>query len=201
MRPRSPRALTSIIGLVCLVTIASCAKSVTMPAKPLSWSAPISIDAGNSILSVSCPSSTFCMAVDGNGGGIDYDGTSWSSPLEVDGGGVLSSVSCPSSSFCMAVDSEGNAFSYNGSSWSSGTSIYNGSGGLPIEYVSCTSASFCMAAGDNNIMSYNGSSWSSVATSAVTDTFISVSCTSSSFCVLVDILTVGFHPQPVGGLC
>jgi hypothetical protein len=73
----------------------------------------------NDPVSVSCPSSSFCMVVDGNGNAVSYDGTSWSSPVRIDGTTALSSISCPSSSVCMAVDWSGNVLRYNGTSWSS----------------------------------------------------------------------------------
>ena len=66
--------------------------------------------------SVSCPSATFCAAVDGVGNALIYNGSSWSSPSDIDAiMSTLRSVSCPSTTFCVAVDPVGNVFTYNGS--------------------------------------------------------------------------------------
>ena len=63
--------------------------------------------------SVSCPSPSFCAAVDYEGNALTYDGTSWSVPSQVDPGGGLDSVTCPSPSFCAAVDYFGYALSFS----------------------------------------------------------------------------------------
>ncbi len=67
------------------------------------------MDAGFSLNSVSCPSATFCAAVDNAGGILSWDGNSWGYAADGDGDNDLSSVSCPSASFCAAVDSSGHA--------------------------------------------------------------------------------------------
>ena len=53
---------------------------------------------------MSCPSASFCVAVDDDGNAFTYNGSSWSTPSRIDTIGDLTSVSCPSSSFCVAVD-------------------------------------------------------------------------------------------------
>jgi hypothetical protein len=70
------------------------------------------VDARNSFSGVSCPTSTFCVAVDnvGNvitssnptGGKADWKVT------KVDGRNYLYGVSCPSTTFCVAIDGIGN---------------------------------------------------------------------------------------------
>ncbi len=64
-----------------------------------------------SIFSVSCPTTSFCVAVDGEGNALIYDGSSWSTN-EIDPGTSVYSVDCPSTAFCAAVDQEGNAITY-----------------------------------------------------------------------------------------
>lgn len=66
------------------------------------------------LASVSCPSASFCVAVDWGGRALTYDGSSWSVPLTIDPGHALSSVSCPSELFCAAVDYRGNVLTYRG---------------------------------------------------------------------------------------
>ena len=170
---------------------------VSAPAEALSWSSPLSIDSsGGSLLSVSCPSASFCVAVDYPGNALTWNGNSWSSPVSVDPynpttglGGALTSVSCPSASFCAAVDGFGNALTWNGSSWSNPLSIDPSAG---LSSVSCPSASFCAAVDSGGgALTWNGSSWSSP---LIIDPYnpgigqgdpTSVSCPSASFCAAV----------------
>jgi len=147
----------------------------------LAWSSPALID--ESVLnSVSCVSSTFCMAVDDFGRALIYNGTAWSSPMSIgDGTAIVSSVSCVSTTFCMAVDHNGYALSYNGATWSSPTLIDPTS----LTSVSCVSSTFCMAVDvDGYVENFDGVTWS---TALNIDTGLtSVSCVSTTFCMAVD---------------
>ena len=64
------------------------------------WSTPQSIGWGSR---VTCASRAFCMAVDGSGNALTYDGTSWSDPARFDDAGGLASLSCPEDDACVAV--------------------------------------------------------------------------------------------------
>jgi hypothetical protein len=112
---------------------------------------------GVSLTSVSCTSSSFCMAVDTRGAALTYNGSTWSAPLSADStGGPLTSVSCTSTTFCAAADGSGNALTYNGSTWSSTDADQANN----ITAVSCTSMSFCEAVDSaGNGVNYNGISW------------------------------------------
>jgi len=154
-------------------------------------------DGDYSLHSVSCTSSSFCVAVDGNGSAYTYDGSAWSGPVRIDpNGGGLSSVSCVSSSFCVAVDGAGNALMYNGSSWSSQSIDPNGQG---LTAVSCASTSFCMATDTAGHAVEYGPLPAGLGTSALTlvgrlrvtaDGVITrVSCTGSAPCVATETLT------------
>jgi len=169
---------------VCVALLASSAR-----AKASSWSAPTRID-GAPTTAVSCPSESFCMAVDTNGRALTYDDGSWGAPVTVinpenENGfvGDFHSVSCTSASFCAAVDAAGDAVTYNGASWSTPVKID------PNEYlyaVSCASTSFCIAMDvSGNEMTYNGSSWSIPASiDGIFGTrFWAISCQSASFCM------------------
>jgi hypothetical protein len=93
------------------------------------WSAPVNADpngltmgeGGISWPVVSCPTSSFCAAVDGASGNVvTFDGSSWSAPVNIDSKAAnsdrgpvlifLMSVSCRSAMFCVAGDSIGDAF-------------------------------------------------------------------------------------------
>jgi hypothetical protein len=147
------------------------------------WSAPMSVDSAP-VVSVSCPSASFCVAVDVNGNTVTFNGSSWSAPASIDGTNVLSSVSCPSAAFCAAVDVNGNTVNYNGSSWSAPSSIDSGH---VLSSVSCPSSSFCVAVDSvGRAVTFNGSSWSAPASIDGTNVLSSVSCPSASFCAAVD---------------
>src|SRR5436309_1617103 len=134
------RLLFVVAALAILGTCAS-------PAPAMSgWSAPALIDPAFHATAVSCPSSTFCAAVDNAGDAVTFDGLAWGSQARIDGSpgpNGLVSVSCPTASFCVAVDSNGNALTYNGASWSTPVRA----GGGTLSSVSCTSSTFCAAVG------------------------------------------------------
>jgi len=156
------------------------ATKLTQPA----WGTPTTIDSTRSIKSVSCPTSSFCAAVDASGYATTYNGASWSAPSDIDGTHAIEAVSCASSSFCEAVDNAGNALTYNGSSWSSASSIDST---RVINGLSCPSASFCAAVDASGYATtFNGTSWSSPSRIDNHRALDAVSCTSSSFCKAVD---------------
>ncbi len=140
--------------------------------------------------SVSCPTATFCMAVDEFGNNaLQWNGTSWSAPVTIDPSGdrvELTSVSCPTVSFCVAVDSLGRALTWNGRWWSGPLPIDPRGAGM--ESVSCPSTSYCVAVdGNGNALTWNGRSWSAPVLIDDTGTGLqSVSCASASFCVAGD---------------
>jgi hypothetical protein len=146
------------------------------------WSAPSGIDPQNVLTSVSCASSSFCVAVTHSGHAATFNGSSWSPPAIVDSNGYgFSSVACPSSSFCVAVDGgNGNAFIFDGSAWGPAANI--DSGGEGFRTVSCASATFCVAVDYyDRALTFNGTSWSAPVSTANAGTS-SVSCPSASFC-------------------
>jgi hypothetical protein len=137
--------------------------------------------------SVSCPTATFCMAVDQSGNNaLQWNGTSWSAPASTDPGGdkvELNSVSCASPSFCVAVDSLGRALVWDGSTWTGPHTIT----GIGLTSVSCSSSTSCVAVdGDGDALTYDGTSWSSARVDRTGSSLQSVSCASSTFCAAGD---------------
>jgi RHS repeat-associated protein len=147
------------------------------------WSAPSTVDSTRSVKSVSCPSASFCAAVDTSGYATIYNGTSWSTPSDIDGSHALESVSCTSSTFCKAVDNDGNVLSYTGT-WSSASSIDST---RVIDSVTCTTSSFCAAVDASGYATtYNGTSWATATDVDGSHALESVSCTSSTSCLATD---------------
>ncbi|HXQ61388.1 MAG TPA: IPT/TIG domain-containing protein [Acidimicrobiales bacterium] len=156
------------------------------------WSAPALVDSTTpeNLAAVSCPTTTFCMALDSLGRALVYNGTRWSAPVTVLADDVLASVSCASSTLCAAVDFNGQAFIYNGHHWSAPDAI-DVPAAMPS--VSCAPAStLCIAlSGDLGPYGfiYNGTTWSSAVLmdGSGTTGMASVSCPTTTFCLAFDV--------------
>jgi hypothetical protein len=151
-----------------------------------SWAAPVHV-ASSQLNGVSCPTSSFCMAVGEGGQALTYDGSSWSSATTIDGTNDLRAVSCPTSSFCAAVGDHGQIVTFDGTSWGTPLQL---SPPVNLTSVSCPIASFCVAAGEDYLGGggtstiYSGAAWTGP--TPLEQSFgalLSVSCTSASFCM------------------
>jgi Divergent InlB B-repeat domain len=184
-------ALALVLGCVSLGAVPALATA----AYPVDFAAAQSIgDATNTINGVSCPSVSFCAAVDAQGYALVTStpavASSWQRAY-LPSGPPLSAISCPSASFCVAVDTTGNAFVSSDplgatpASWSEKTQIAGN--GHALESVSCPSSSTCVAASpDNGLLVSNdgGSSWAVVSGTAPAAP-ASVSCPSTALCVAI----------------
>jgi hypothetical protein len=131
---------------------------------------------------VSCPTRSFCAALDSFGRELTYNGRRWSAakPIWSTGQGSTDrSISCPSSRFCVAPAPGARTAIYNGRSWRLVKS--------PAATASCSSSRFCLGVtAAKHPVSFNGKSWSR-ANHSITisgNTYGAVSCSSSSFCAL-----------------
>ncbi|MCX7115887.1 MAG: hypothetical protein NTW08_08290 [Gammaproteobacteria bacterium] len=146
------------------------------------WDAGTTID-NDFLQSVSCPSNSFCMAIDSSGKAIRYDGTSWGAPTAIGMSQTLNAISCSSSSFCMAVGYNGKAAIYNGTNW---TQKDVGNRTVTLTAVSCVDSSFCMAVGTGPqgvIYKYNNGAWASPIRRP--NALYGVSCPTTTFCMAV----------------
>jgi uncharacterized Fe-S cluster protein YjdI len=168
----------------------------------LRWGSPDLVDNWQSTPeAVSCPTATFCVAVDQEGNAVPYDGHNWGTPVsidppriyKVDGSlepdpGRLVAVSCASATFCVAIDSYF-ALTYNGKTWSK-PRLINVAGaqqdamGGSLSSVSCPSVGFCAAEDGSDVYFLHGKTWTEQ--KGVDPFATSISCSSSSFCVVVD---------------
>ena len=173
------------------------------------WTAPP--NAGSGFLpSVSCTSSSFCLALGSPAGAERWDGHQWSElsapdPFDPDTDTGLLSVSCVSPTFCLAVGSpkQGNgtalAATWNGASWTTLTPARPaGSAGTALAGVSCASTTSCVAAGYYVATPgafprmltevWNGTSWKIGSPNLRVNTdnplHISVSCASATACMV-----------------
>ncbi len=127
------------------------------------WSSPTPVHNAGRLSSVSCPSPSFCAAVDLDGNYTTYNNGTWSSATTADTTGQPNAVSCTSSSFCVLGDNGGYALMWNGSTWAMAPPESQGnpidSGGVFVS-VSCAVPAFCIA-GDayGYVFNWNGSAW------------------------------------------
>ena len=158
---------------------------------------------------VSCPSTSFCVAVGYSYGAQpvieDWEGGNWTLAANpnVSSGMQLQAISCTSVTFCMAVGT--GAEEWNGTAWS----VVTWSDDFPVPpyqpghpsqpgpmvSVSCLSPTFCMGVTSTFPISavdeWDGTTWSFVgALQTGEDSLGGVSCVSASFCMAVGDSTV-----------
>ncbi len=178
---------------------------------------------GDFLSSISCPSTSLCVAEGGDGSGKGDIVTttnpgattpSWALPQEVATRGFTGNISCPSSSLCVAAASPDSGSTGNllvttnptggATAWTA-TSLPN-----PLGAVTCASDSLCLA------MDYNGaiwsttnptggaSAWSSTA-NGLTDPYESpvvydgLACGSTSMCLALTGGAAASATNPTGG--
>jgi hypothetical protein len=155
--------------------------------------ATTSVNNPNGFNTISCPSQTFCMAIDKLGNTFKYSSGTWSSITPTLG--ALSQttsslqVSCTSNAFCIAAlpggGSDEDYYVWGGTTWGSVHVLE--STGATITGLSCTSTSFCVATDTSDFaLKFNGATWTPtasrlVAGSSVNDLFY-VSC-AGTFCL------------------
>ena len=188
-RPRAVVTGVLVRALVLVAVIAGAWAAPSSASAAAGWTVVPRVDGTNWLVSVSCPSVGFCMAVDVAGNAVAFDGSSWQTPVSIDPptnthSNTLRAVSCSSASFCVAVDAAGQAVYYRNGIWSSPTDI---DGTTHLTSVACPSSTFCVA-GDYKgyALVYNGSSWNPAQVTNGGVRIVSVSCPSLSFCMTVD---------------
>ena len=160
------------------------------------WSAPVQVQPNglpSSLYGVSCPTTTFCAAVDESGFALFWHAGKWSRPQSVGAGGTLTSVSCPTNTRCFAISLSGNAAIYNRQSWSHPSPV----GPAGTYRLSCPSVTFCAAVGasgtagaSSTLATFDGRSWSTQqvpGSGAHNDRLLDVSCASPKFCMAVNL--------------
>lgn len=78
------------------------------------WGSPLKVTSDSApFASVSCPTSSFCMAVDAGSYVVTYNRSSWSLPRHGPGSNLISALTCDSPSLCMAVDTAGQTYRWS----------------------------------------------------------------------------------------
>ncbi len=165
-RPRFVIGLAAATSLLAVMGVAgTAAPAQASPGPATSAQFPHRQDVtgpGNGYLtSMSCPTTSFCAAIDQDRAAVIYNGSSWSKPQLIDPQSFLVSVSCPAANFCLAVDLNGQSVTYNGTTWSAPVTA---EAGALFDTVSCASATFCVASTGAQVVTFNGTSWSAPVT-------------------------------------
>lgn len=183
-------------------------------AQPTQWAfpSPPPPPEGGILQGVSCPTTTFCVAVGSSNLQTlveTFNGTSWtitpSPDTSTSDQDLLEGVSCTSPSFCVAAgysltpavsgSQKTLIETWDGSSWSITTSpnvVSSDAAENLLRGVSCSSPSFCVAVGgetDTLIETFDGTSWSVTPSpdqpGEPWNPLTAVSCSSPTFCAAV----------------
>ncbi|CAN7230216.1 hypothetical protein LJR027_000769 [Terrabacter sp. LjRoot27] len=169
--------------------------TVTAVADPV-WSAPVTAipDRGRPS-DVSCPTTTWCMAVDLSGRAMTFNGSTWTAPKvvfpRVDGQNPdVRAVSCPTTTFCLAVSASGYGV-YRSGTWTVVPSAL-----APFRTVSCYSSSRCAVVAGNDqsarrIGYWNGSTITGVVTAPWASRVDAVVCPSAAVCHGIGVASTG----------
>ena len=142
------------------------------------------------VVSLSCPTAGWCVAVTDLAAATVLKGGRWSRLRTLDPNpgppypGMANAVSCTSSHFCAAVDGLGNAETFDGTSWTRPEQVDQG---FPLTDVSCGSTGRCVAVdGDGHVVEFRDGHWSAPKP-VDTSPFTTISCAGVDFCVAVDL--------------
>jgi len=191
LRRRSHRAAFVVVSIAALAGAAPAAAATTT-----GWVGPVPVDPGVAtvavaISSMSCSSSSFCMAVSTAGQVLVFQDGSWGPPVQLGDSATAGLVSCAPGGFCVVTAlgaslGETLVFTYDAGAWSAPVTVPD----FDITDVSCASSSFCLAVDNGgDVLDYNGSSWTSpesIGASGNAHPLADVSCVTSAFCAAVD---------------
>ena len=147
------------------------------------WSGPTSVLGQPQSVSVSCLSTTFCVAVPLSGKfAMEYNGSTWEPMFGWLGEPATSSVSCASKWYCVAVAQFGLTQVWNGTTWV----LIDPSLIAPTK-VSCPTSSLCVVVGNGGqVQLLDQGQWSKVLTVDPGHNLTAVACGAISYCVALD---------------
>lgn len=162
------------------------------------WSYGVRGEYSGIIDTVSCPTTSFCMAAGIDANSATYNGTDWTQAGQVvppvGDTGASGAVSCEPSKWCMYVGNGsqadngselGYADAYSGSQWT-GPVVIEPAGRADVDGVSCLPNGYCVAVdGSGDARTHYLGAWSALATVHSNDPLAAVSCASMTFCVAV----------------
>ena len=191
----TPSVLTGSSGLPAHLTALSCPAVGRCLATGLhdyyqyangTWSRGTLVQMAHGFTSVSCPTVTFCMAVDDGGDVYTFNGSAWAPVTSPAAGTALDGVSCASAGFCAVTSAGTAAYIFSAGKWT--TSQLHGQDGGPahLKAVSCPAVGQCEAVGGLNTYTYTGGAWSGGTQVQDSHVFTAISCSAASFCEAVN---------------
>ncbi len=194
LRRARPRAIPLLL-VGATLGVAALGASTAWAAAPLQWSAPTSVDAGQSPSAIACPSEQLCVAADRTGHVLHTTdpatSSSWSKPAKLTSS-PLTALACASATLCVAVDEGGEGFaSASPAGSASGWHEADIHGSAALTGVSCPSSDLCVAvdrSGDtltSNDPSASIPTWRKAEIDPGQE-LKAISCPSESLCVAVD---------------
>jgi hypothetical protein len=169
-----------------------------------SWSEPVRIApevVGNGLVTLSCPTSTFCAAMGFNGQTEPYGAYTavlrngkWTTQWF--GSSGASSVSCASPASCWAVDGAG-LYHWNGAGWTYSDAANSSVAGM--NSISCPTTTFCAAVGYGGVVTtFDGTTWQPQTLLGGDISFYSVSCPLATSCVATAYTGQSYHFDGTG---
>jgi hypothetical protein len=152
--------------------------------------------ANDQLVSVSCPTSSFCVAIDTGGDVVTSTdptggGHAWHRS-HISGGGNIGGLSCASASLCAAVDDAGDVITTTNPAGGGSTWHRHNIDGTEILFdVSCASSGLCVATdGSGNVLTSTnpgsgGPIWAPAHVDG-TNVLDKIFCRSTSLCVSLD---------------
>jgi hypothetical protein len=139
------------------------------------WQPPTVIDPNHEMIDVSCPTASYCAAVDWNGGVVVFRHGSWSAPHQVFQPSFQRAIDCAAPARCVSVGTDGTLVSH-GNVWKhvpqpKHAEFYN---------VDCVDTAFCV--GNDGGAELHAGVWGPVAPDAFD---VGPSCASRTFCVAI----------------
>lgn len=130
----------------------------------------------------SCPSASFCMAIDSSERAVRFSRTKTGTPVvPLSDPANIEAMTCSSSTFCMVLNDDNYYSTYNGTSWSPQQHIEGNTN--RFYSVSCTSKPYCVAVSlSGQAFTFNGKKWSAPVV-ASSDELLAVSCAAPGWCV------------------
>jgi hypothetical protein len=149
-----------------------------------SWQAAVNVDPVGGLGSISCPTTSFCLATDYSGNFVTWSNGAWSDLQSFDDDQAIpEAVSCASPSDCVAVDDYGYAWTWSSGSWSSDLI----DPGDSLNSVSCASSNFCMAGNiTGSIFEYANGQWKRTDPDRSGGDSFGMSCPTTTFCMAID---------------
>jgi photosystem II stability/assembly factor-like uncharacterized protein len=178
-------------SISCLLGTTTCtavgrAGTIVTTTDLVTWTKVAASGTTSMLNSVTCLSTSFCMAVGQNGTVDTWNGSSWTATTGNGGAGMLAGVSCIDTSDCYATGKQGVtiATTDGGAHWAQQA---GGGTTQQMNSVSCPSGSLCYAVGNAGtiLSTANGGQTWLAQTSGTTQALNGVACVSSTTCTAV----------------